>query len=169
MRRWGGRLIVGAVLIAVIIWGWTYFFPSPEKAVRKRLAETAQAASFGANETPVAKFQNTQKLMSYCTPDIEVAVDAYGQRITCTGKDELMQAVMYARSQLLGSLSLEFLDPVITISPNKQTAFVNLTVRGKVPNDRDMLVQECKFTLRKVGRSWLIRKVETVKTLSRLD
>ena len=74
--------------------------------------------------------------------------------------------MMYARTQLLSSLSLEFLDPVITISPNKQTAFVNLTVRGKVPNDRDMLVQECKFTLKKVGRSWLIRKVETVKTLS---
>lgn len=166
MRQWGGRLIAAAVLIVLAIWAWTWFFPSPEKAVRKRLAETARVASFPPNESPVAKFQNTQKLLSFCTDDVEIAIDAYGQRITCTGKDELSQAVMYARSQLLGSLSLEFLDPVITLSPNKQTAFVNLTVRGKVPGDRDMLVQECKFTFKKVGRSWLIRKVETVKTLS---
>jgi len=166
MRQWGGRLIAAVILLAAAIWAWTYFFPSPEKAVRKRLAETAQVASFPANESPVAKFQNSQNLVSFCTDDVEIAIDAYGQRITSTGKEELSQAMMYARTQLLSSLSLEFLDPVITISPNKQTAFVNLTVRGKVPNDRDMLVQECKFTLKKVGRSWLIRKVETVKTLS---
>jgi len=166
MTRWVTRLVALGVLIGAAIWAWTYFFPSPEKAIRKRLDEVAATASFGANEAPVAKFQNAQKLMSFCTPDIQVAIDAYGQHVTCASKDELMQAVMYARTQLFGSLSLQFLDPVITLAPNKQTAFVNVTVKGAVPNDKDLLVQECKFTFQKDGRSWLIRRVETVKTLS---
>src|SRR6187200_963652 len=105
MMRWGVRILVLTILIAAGVAGWMWFFPSPEKAVRKRLTEVAAAASFAANEGAVAKLQNAQKLMSYCTADIEVAVDAYNQRITCTGKDELMQAVMYARTQLFGSLT----------------------------------------------------------------
>jgi hypothetical protein len=167
VRRWGRWLII-AIFLAILVWLWTYLFPSPDKAIRKRLTEVAQTASMTANETPVAKLQNSQKLASFCTPDVEVAIDAAGQRVTCNGKDELFQAVMFARSQLSGSVSLEFLDPVITLTPNKQTAFVNLTLKGRIPNDRDMLVQECKFTFKKVGRAWLIRKVETVKTLSKI-
>jgi hypothetical protein len=166
VTRWVTRLVALVILIGAAVWAWTYFFPSPEKAIRKRLDEVAATASFTANESPVAKFQNIQKLMSFCTGDIEVAIDAYGQRVTCASKDELTQAVTYTRTQLLGSLSLQFVDPVVTLAPNKQTAFVNVTARGAVPNDKDMLVQECKFTFRKVGRDWLIRKVETVKTLS---
>jgi hypothetical protein len=166
MRVWGGRLVVLAALAALGFLAWHYFFPSPERAIRKRLIEVAQTCSFSANEAPVAKLQNCQKLISFCTDDVELAIDAYGQRITCNGRDEVFQSLMFARSQLLGSLSIEILDPVITLAADKQTAVVNLTIKGKVPNDRDMLVQECKFTLRKVGRAWLIQKVETVKTLS---
>jgi hypothetical protein len=167
MRAWGGRLVVLAALPAVGILAWLYFFPSPERAIRKRLAEVARTCSVSANEGPMAKLQNCQKLASFCAEDVEVAIDAYGQRGTCTGRNEFFQTLMAVRSQLSGSLSVEFLDPVITLLPDKETAVVNLTVKGKIPNERDMMVQECKFTLKKSGRSWLIRKVETVKTLSK--
>jgi hypothetical protein len=99
------RLVALVLLIGAAIWAWTYFFPSPEKAIRKRLDEVAATASFPANEGDVAKFQNVQKLMSFCTPDIQVSIDAYGQHFTSTSKDELLQAAMYARTQqLFGSL-----------------------------------------------------------------
>ena len=166
MSRWVTRLVALILLIAAAIWAWTYFFPSPERVIRKRLDEVAATASFTANEGQVAKLQNAQKLMSFCTADIQVSIDAYGQHVSSTSKDELSQAVLYARTQLFGSFSLQFVDPVVTFAPNKQTAFVNVTVRATVPNNPDMLVQECKFTFQKDGRSWLIRKVETVKTLS---
>jgi hypothetical protein len=160
------RLVAVVLIIGAAIWAWTWFFPSPQKAIRKRLDEVAATASFSANEGQVAKFQNVQKLMSFCTPDIQISIDAYGQHVTSGSKDELFQATMYARTQLFGSLKLQFVDPVVTFAPNGQTAFVNVTVRGTVPNEKEMMVQECKFTFQKDGRSWLIRKVETVKTLS---
>jgi hypothetical protein len=160
------RLVAVILIIGAAVGTWTWFFPSPEKAIRKRLDEVAATASFSANEAPVAKFQNVQKLMSFCAPDIQVSIDAYGQHVTSASKDELSQATMYARTQLFGSLKLQFIDPVVTFAPNGQTAFVNVTVRGTIPNEKDMMVQECKFTFQKDGRSWLIRRVETVKTLS---
>jgi len=139
-------------------------FPSPQKAIRKRLAEVAQAASFDAGEAAGSKLQNNQKIVACCTPDIEIIVDVYGQRRTCNGKDDLFQTLMFARTQVLGSLSVQFHDPVISLSPNKQSAFVDVTVAAKSPNDPDFL-QECNFTFQKVGRSWLIRKIEPVNTL----
>src|ERR1051326_8613681 len=92
------RLVVLVLLIGAAIWAWTYFFPSPEKAIRKRLDEVAAAASFSSNEGEVAKFQNVQKLMSFCTSDIQVSIDAYGQHVTSSSRDELFQATMYART-----------------------------------------------------------------------
>jgi hypothetical protein len=44
------RAVLLAALLALAWWLWTVFFPSPEKAIRKRLAALAQAASFKSNE-----------------------------------------------------------------------------------------------------------------------
>jgi hypothetical protein len=54
----------------------------------------------------------------------------------------------------------------VTVAPDKQSAVANLTAKGNVPGDKDLLVQEMKFKLKKVGRSWYIQRIETVKTLS---
>ena len=160
-------MVALVLLIGAAIWAWTYFFPSPEKAIRKRLDEVAATASFPANEGDVAKLQNVQKLASFCTPDIQVSIDAYGQHVNLSGREELFQTALYARTQgLFGSVQLQFVDPVVTFAPNKETAFVEVTVKGSISKEKEMMVQECKFTFKKNGRSWLIRKVETVKTLS---
>jgi hypothetical protein len=45
------------------------------------------------------------------------------------------------------------------------SAVANLTGRGKIPGEKDFLVQELKFTLKKVESDWLISRIETVKTL----
>jgi hypothetical protein len=165
MIPWLRRVIPLLLLITIGFWIWTWIFPSPRNAIRKRLTEVAQAASFNADEGAVAKLQNNQKLVGCCTPDIQIIVDVNGQRRTCNGKDELFQTLMFARAQVLSSCNVELQDPVITISPNKQNAFVDLTVRARSSNDPDLILQECNFTFQKIGRSWLIRKIEPVKTL----
>jgi hypothetical protein len=64
-----------------------------------------------------------------------------------------------------GSLTVELLDPNVVLSPDKESAAVDATVRVKMPSEQD-LVQELKFTLRKIKDEWLIIKIETVRTLS---
>ena len=62
-------------------------------------------------------------------------------------------------------LTVEFLDINVTVGPDQKSAVANLTAKAKVPGE-DFMVQELKFTLKKIQGAWLILRVETVKTLS---
>jgi hypothetical protein len=61
---------------------------------------------------------------------------------------------------------VKFLDLNVTLSPDKTEAVVHLTGEARVPNERDLFVQELKFQLRRIEGKWLIVRVETVRTLT---
>jgi hypothetical protein len=168
MRKWLFRGALAIIIIAVAIWLWLTFFPGPEQAIRKRLAEIAQLSSFAGNEGPAAKALNAQKLASFFTPDIEISVDVPGeQRQRLSGQDDLLKAAMGLRT-ILSSLKVELLDINITFAPGKTSAVANLTLKARVNGERDFIPQELKFTLKKVKGEWLIREAETVRTLSEM-
>jgi hypothetical protein len=165
MKEWSIRVILLAALIAVGIWSWHVFFPSPEKVIRKRLVELAKAASFSPKEGLIAKAWNASTLGDFFTADVEVTVNVPGTQHTISGRDELLQAAVGARSAV-SSLTIEFPDIKVTVAPDRTSAVVNLTAKGKVPGERDFYLQELRMRLIKVKRDWLIKQVETVKTLS---
>jgi len=160
------RLILAAALLALGMWLWSFLFPGPETVIRRRLAEVARAASFGANEGPLARLSNVTKLAGYFSADIEVNLDlrGYGQR-TLSGRDEITQAAMGARSGV-STLKVEFLDVTVALESDRQSAVVDLTAKAWVPGEKDFTVQELKFTLKNIDGEWLITRIETVKTLS---
>ena len=164
-------VIRGVLLLAIAgvgYWIWTMLFPSPESVIRKQFNLLAQSVSFSSNEGALAKALNAERLTGFFTPDVEITVDVPGHsQHTLHGRDELLQAAMAARG-MAGTLSVEFLDINVTVSPDKTSATVNLTAKGRAGSERDLLVQELKFLLKKVNRDWLIYQVETVKTLSEL-
>jgi len=169
MKRWLTRIVLLAVLVAVGIWVWSILFPSPERAIRQRLAEVAKAASFPSKESPLAVAANSQRLTTFCTDDIMITVELPGRsQHTVNGRDELLQGAMAARSFAPG-LKVEFVDVTVTLAPDRQSAVANLTAKGNVPGEKDLLVQELKIKLKKVGRDWLIERIETVKTLSQFQ
>ncbi len=57
----------------------------------------------------------------------------------------------------------------LTIGPDKQSAVADFTVEARAGGDPDLIVQEMKFTLRKIDGQWLITRVETIRTLSILN
>jgi len=165
MKNWLFRVILVAALVALGIWGWRVFFPNPEKIIRKRLGELAKAASFSPNEGDVAKFWNVSLLADFFTPDVQVKLEVPGSWHTISGRDELLRAAVGVRSAV-SSLTIEFPDIKVTVAPDRTSAVVNLTAKGKVPGERDFYLQELRMRLTKVKRDWLIHQVETVKTLS---
>jgi hypothetical protein len=165
MKEWSIRAILVAALIALGIWSWGVFFPSPEKVIRKRLGELAKAASFSSKEGLLATAWNASMLADFFTEDVEVTVEVPGTQHTLSGRAELLQAAAGARSAV-SSLSIEFPDIKVTVAPDRTSAVVNLTARGKVPGERDYYLQELRMRMVKVKRDWLINQVETVKTLS---
>ena len=165
MKQWLWRLILLAAVLVVGWFCWRWFFPSPERVIRKRLDELAKSASFTPNESPLAQAANSIKAASYFSPDVVVNVDVRGlKRQTYTGRDHL-RVTMAGSRQFLGSLQVEFVDVNVVLAPDKKSAVVNLTAKGKIPGD--LQVQELKLTMEKMDGDWLISRVETVKTLSR--
>ena len=164
--KWAFRGALAIIVIALGVWIWITFFPGPEQAIRKRLAELAQLGSFAGNEGQIAKVANAQKLTSFFTPDVEISVDVPGvPRQKLSGQDDLLKSAMTVRTYL-ASLKVELLDITVTFTPGKTSATVNLTLKVQINGERDFTPQEMKFILKKVKGEWLIREAETVRTLS---
>jgi hypothetical protein len=165
MKKWLSCGVLAVVLVALGLWCWRVFFPSPEEMIRKRLGELAKAASFSSKESLLAKAWNASALGEFFTLDVQVTIDVPGTQHTISGRDELLQAAVGARSEG-GSLSIEFPDIKVAVAPDGNSALVNLTAKGKVSRQNEIYLQELRVHMTRIKRDWLINQVETVKTLS---
>ncbi|MDD5139988.1 MAG: hypothetical protein PHY43_07000 [Verrucomicrobiales bacterium] len=161
------RLALLAVVVAAGVWLWIVIFPGPEKIIRQRLAEIARLASFKADENPLAALGGAQKLAGFCSPDLQVKLAApVNVEHTFESRQEIVQSVLAARSTFGGTLKVEFVDVLVTLAPDKQSAEADLTARMQSSGSKELNVQEIKFTLKKVDGQWLVTRVETVRTFS---
>ena len=165
MKEWFKRIILWAVLGALGYWGWTLFFPSPEKEIRKQLHALAREASFNSNEGLMATAWNATLLGGFFTIDVEVTINVPGTEHTINGRDELLESALGAR-RIVSSLKIDLPDIKVALAPDKQSAVVNLTAQGKVPGQKEFYLQELRLRLIKIKRDWLISEIVTVRTLS---
>jgi hypothetical protein len=160
------RLILLAIVIVAGAWLWTVLFPGPEKIVRKRLAQAASGASFKSGENLLFTAARAETFADLFSTNVEVNIDLpeHG-RHSLVGREEIMQAAAGARSEVK-SLKVEFPDMNITVSPDKLSAVADVTLQVRAAGEKELFVQEVKFTFQKIGGDWLITRVETVRTLS---
>ncbi len=163
MTKWAVRVGLLVALCALAIWLWRVLVPTQEQIIRKRLIHIAQLASFSTGQSPLVKLANAQELSNLCAPDAEIAVDIPGHSHRFSGRDEIREAALGARSAA-STFHVEFLDISVTLGPDKQSAEAHLTAKGQMQGEQ--VVQELKFTFKKIEGKWLIQHVETVKTLS---
>jgi hypothetical protein len=167
MSKWLWRVVAVAVLAGLVFWGWRVLFPHPERVIRKRLTELARTASFSGGEGNFVKVAKAEAITGFCTPDVEITVDIPGYaRYEIHGSGELLQAAAAARTYRDG-VKVQFFDIVVNVAADQKSAVAELTAKVEAPRERDFSVQELRFKLKKVERSWLISQVETVHTLSR--
>ena len=163
------RLALVAVLVALGFWLYTVLFPSPEKVIRKRLAEVAQLASIRRGQGLLSLATSIQELANCFDSQVEITLNWRGRSDhSLAGRDEIIEAAKLAHGQFK-TLEIEFLDMNVMLAPDKQSATVNLTAKVTTSEDRDFQVQEFIVTLKKVNGEWLIFKIETVRTLSQLQ
>ena len=161
------RLVLLAALVAAGVWLWTILFPSPEKIVRQRLAQVAAEASCNAGENPLVLAVRCENLASRFSTNVEVNINVpeYGQRQEVVGRAEITQAAAGMQTHL-GGLKVEFPDVSVTVGPDKQSAVADVAVKVQAAGEKDVNVQEVKFTFQKIGGDWLITRVETVRAPS---
>jgi hypothetical protein len=159
------RLLAVAGVILLGWWAWTVFFPSPRAAIRHRLTQLAKAASFPAAEGDLARLMNVEKLGGFFSPDVEVKIDAPGYPgVVLHNREELTQAALGARSMVRG-IKAQFPDMNIEVTPGNEAAIVDLTLMADVGDEKNAILQELKFNMKKVDGRWVVTHVETVKTL----
>jgi hypothetical protein len=152
-------------LAGVVIIGIQVLFPSPEKVIKKRLLEMARLASFDANEAPLAKLVNSQKLGSFVTENVQFIIEVPGRgEQSINSREELVQGAAAARSQL-SALKVEFPDVVVHVASDKQTAIADVTLRANVSGQRDLYIQELSFSLERTSGDWRINRIQTTRTL----
>lgn len=161
------RLVLLAGVLAAGVWLWLWFFPSPEKVIRQRLAAIARLASFSADENQLAMLGGAQKLAGFCSPDLQVKLAAPANvEHTFESRQEIVQSLLGARAAFGGTLKVEFLDVLVTLAPDQRSAQADLTARMLPTNNNDVNVQEIKFTLKQVGGLWLVTRAETVRNFN---
>ncbi|MDB6065643.1 MAG: hypothetical protein JWR26_1851 [Pedosphaera sp.] len=163
------RLLFLIVVLGLGVWAWTIFFPKPETIVRKRLSQLAALASFSAGEGNFAKVARIERLGALFADQVEVRVDVPGfEAHSFDRREDLMQVAMQVAmdtKQVPTGIKAEFLDIMVEVGPDKKSALVDLTLNAKIGDDRDMVVQELKITLKNLKGNWLVTRIETVKTL----
>ncbi|HEX3798666.1 MAG TPA: hypothetical protein VH413_08190 [Verrucomicrobiae bacterium] len=159
-------LVVLLIAVGAGFWLYTVLFPNPQQAVRNHLNKVARLASFSPSDGNLSRMANVERLGTLFARDVQVVVDIPGyESHTFSNREELMQAAALTK-RFAGGLKAEFLDMNIEMGAGNDSALVDLTLKAKVSTESDLIVQELKFTLKKSdGGSWLITRVETIKTL----
>jgi len=160
------RLILLATAAALGFWCWTVLFPSPEKAVLKKISSLASTATFSASDGNITRATKVSNLIGYFATDAEITFDVIGYPVrTLSGRDEIREAAAGGFTGL-STLNVQVLDFTVRIGADKLTADVSCTAKVNAGDSKDFGVQEMHFQLKKIDGDWLITKVETVKTLS---
>jgi hypothetical protein len=159
------RLILLAALLALAVWSWGFFFPTPQKIIEKHLLKLASLASCSPKDGSIKMLADTERISLMMAEKIHVVLDLPGAReTTFDNREELLQAAMAAR-KTVRSLDVQFSDIGVIVNPDKQSATALLTVMAKIGTDQDLLVEELRFTFKKTEDKWLITGIEAVKPL----
>jgi hypothetical protein len=160
------RITVALVLIGLGVWLWLYLHPSPEVAIRRRLAEVAKTVSFSGQEGMISRAARSQKFADYFGKEVTLHIDLpEGTQHEAASRDEIAKTYMWLRWNFR-TFTVEFLDPNITLGPDRKSAILEVTVRAATSSEKYFIVQELRLTMREVEGEWLILRVETIKTLS---
>ena len=159
--RVAALLVIGWLLLL----GYWHFFPSQETRIRRMLGDLARVVNTSPNSSPIAKLAAANELAGFFAKDVEINVNVPGAgQHTFSGREEIIQAAAAAQSYSR-SVKVEFLDIIVRLQTDKQSAVADLTAKITQAGEREFDVQELKFRIKKVDREWRITRVETVRTL----
>ena len=161
------------LLLAVLLtcggwWTWKKLFPPDEILIGKLLEQTAQAASFGGQQSDLARMAGAGDLAACFTSNALLKIDVAGGELgSVRGRTQVQQLGMLARQQL-GSLKVEFKD-VSVKTDGSTNAKATLIVEAKATGATEPYLRELKIGFAKVDGKWLIASLETVQAVKRVD
>ena len=158
-----GLLVLAATVVAGTVWIWP---PSDRRLIEKQLGGLAAAASVNGAETSVLQAAGAARVAAFFTDDAIISADERSS--TVGGRDAVMALAAQARAASR-ALRVEFKDVQIAVSgPSTATAYLTVTISGASPGGETLVdAREVTVAFRKAGRTWLIARVDALRTLER--
>lgn len=159
------RPLLTVLLLASLGFGiWWYFFPSPERAIKKRLTKLSELISADVAGSNIKRVANVNRIVGYFSDDVVIRADAISRyNEIVTGRDSIMQGMMATRSGL-ERVEAKFYNLDVKVDDSKTNAIVLLTALVRINNQEDPFMGDAKLKLRKEEQKWLITSVEPVKS-----
>lgn len=150
-----------AGVVAFAIW-WS-FFPSAERAIKKRIDKLASLVSADVSGSNIKRVANATRIADLFASDVVIRADAFSnQSEVVSGRDSIQQALLAARGAIQ-QVEVKFYNLAIEVDPvTKTNASVALTALVRLNNQNDPFVGDVKLLMRKEGRAWLITSAERV-------
>lgn len=157
-------LVVGAVLIAAAAGGWIWW-NSPERQVRRMLAEVAESLSYETPQTPLAAAAGAARLQPLLAE--EVVVDAGRPFAPLNGRESVLGAAVRVRAAV-SAMRVEFVDVEITLADGGAAATVNSTVTATLTDPAGQQTTDAReviMDLAAVDGRWTIRRIQAVRVV----
>lgn len=166
MSRGFFHALVGVLAVAAI--GLLVLFrPTESDRVVKRIRSLAAEASFRPGEGTVRRLARMQTLSAAFTEDAVLRFESLGlPSAVLTGREEINR-IIGAALDLRGGLEIQLFDPVVTLGPESDAARVQWTITAMSGKQEAFTAQEFEFKLIKRDGVWVIRELNTLRTLRR--
>ncbi|MEK7585152.1 MAG: hypothetical protein AAB455_01375 [Patescibacteria group bacterium] len=173
VKKYFLKTILVILIGAVIFFGYRYFFPNPEKQIKNRLAELAQAASFSSDPSQktgqIASGLFADRVANYFALDANlIFYDLEDKNHSLTGREAVRRSAFSLRSQF-SSAKFELLDPKV-IKLDADTSQISVTLKFTLKDmarAAEVSAQELLVELIKIDDHWLVAKIETVPVIKR--
>lgn len=154
-----GKRITQVILLAALGAAlWLYFFPAPEKVIRKRLVKLAESVS-AKPKGNIAMAANINRIVSFFHPDVTINLQGYGRDVeNINGRQELQQMAMGAR-QNVSNIKVEFYNIEPLVDDTGTNASVTFSALVNINDQTDPALQNLQVQMEKSGRAWLIKSV----------
>lgn len=161
MKLRPSHLLLIALAGAAAIWAFNRFGPSDARLIRKQLSVLEDLIAKDGKESNLVSVDKARRLGDLLTPEFEVDVAPYSERVT--NRQELARLTLAYRSRSR-SVWLEFRDEELEIDPAGRTA--RLDAVAAVSGD-DLRRESYRVAIdwEKSGGDWLIRRVEVLEIL----
>ncbi len=159
------RVVLAVLLAAAGLWLWRTVFPSPERVITGELQQLARSATVHPGQGSLPRIAGAQRVGGLCASNVEVNIDVPGVRQqTVLSREDIVQNLMAAK--LAGGLTVQFPDINVVVAADGANAQADVTMEARVPTDPDMIIQQLRFTLRKIEGRWLITAVRTIRAFN---
>ena len=147
------------MLASLTVWLAWWLWPNEERVILSRLSDLAGKVSVRAGESPLARVARASKTVEFFTPDVTMAIE--GLDLAVNDRNDLREALLGMRGNVREA-QVQFTEIHPTLEPGKLSSVVFLTALANLDGQTNTFARELKMTLKKIDRTWLITRVESV-------